>query len=368
MRLLLSISSLLLCSFHLMAAQAQSTSTDLKDTSWQLVKFAGGDDQTLVPSDPAEYAIAFYTDGTVNVRIACNRGRGTWKSSQPAQLQFGPIALTRAMCPPAPLNNRLPRDLDSVRSYVLKDGHLFLSLMADGGTYEFSPASEPASLGKLPTVFQGTLPCADCPGIVYRLNLLPDHIFSLRMKYKERATSFEQHGKWQITENGKTLTLQSEKKTSKFAIVDADTLRQLDQEGKPIAPGLNYDLKRVEAAAQHSPGIENTEWKLVELDGSPITPSADTRQPGLTLERSTHRASGMSGCNRYTGSYTLKGDTITFSQVAGTMMACLHGMDTEKQFLHALSIAYRWKIAGPDLVLLDKDGRSIAKFKAAYAK
>ncbi len=29
--------------------------------------------------------------------------------------------------------------LPLVRSYVLKDGHLFLSLMADGGIYEYEP-------------------------------------------------------------------------------------------------------------------------------------------------------------------------------------------------------------------------------------
>jgi hypothetical protein len=30
--------------------------------------------------------------------MICNRGRGTWKSAGPNQLQFGPLALTRAMC------------------------------------------------------------------------------------------------------------------------------------------------------------------------------------------------------------------------------------------------------------------------------
>jgi uncharacterized lipoprotein YbaY len=33
------------------------------------------------------------------------------------------------------------KDWQYVRSYVVKDGHLFLSLMADGGIYEFEPAS-----------------------------------------------------------------------------------------------------------------------------------------------------------------------------------------------------------------------------------
>jgi hypothetical protein len=30
-------------------------------------------------------------------------------------------------------------DWEFVRSYIIKDGHLFLALMADGGIYEFEP-------------------------------------------------------------------------------------------------------------------------------------------------------------------------------------------------------------------------------------
>jgi len=114
----------------------------LAGTSWQLVKFEGGDGTTLVPEDKSKYTVAFADDGGVSVRIDCNRGHGTWKSPGPGQLQFGPMALTRAMCPAAPLNDRFPRDWDQVRSYVLKDGHIFLSLVADGGIYEFEPAGE----------------------------------------------------------------------------------------------------------------------------------------------------------------------------------------------------------------------------------
>jgi heat shock protein HslJ len=43
-------------------------------------------------------------------------------------------------CSPAPLNDRLPKDWENVRSYTMKDGHLFLAL-ADGGIYEFEPQS-----------------------------------------------------------------------------------------------------------------------------------------------------------------------------------------------------------------------------------
>jgi heat shock protein HslJ/membrane-bound inhibitor of C-type lysozyme len=117
----------------------QSAAHDLGGASWQLIKFQGSDDQTLTPDDKAKYTIVFGVDGRVSARIDCNRGRGTWKSSGPNQLQFGPLALTRAMCPPGPLHDRIVKDWAFVRSYTIKDGHLFLALMADGGIYEFEP-------------------------------------------------------------------------------------------------------------------------------------------------------------------------------------------------------------------------------------
>jgi heat shock protein HslJ len=117
----------------------QNAAQDLGGTSWQLVKFRGGDDTTLTPGDKAKYTIAFASDGRVSVQIDCNRGRGAWTSSGPNELQFGPLALTRKMCPPGSHHDRMAKHWEFVRSYIIKDGHLFLSLMADGGIYEFEP-------------------------------------------------------------------------------------------------------------------------------------------------------------------------------------------------------------------------------------
>jgi heat shock protein HslJ len=112
----------------------------LASTSWQLVKFEGGDGKVLAPRGAAKYEVAFAGDGSVSARIDCNLGNGVWKSPQPGQLQFGPLALTRAMCPKAELTNRLARDWANMSSYILRDGHLIIALTADGGTYEFEPA------------------------------------------------------------------------------------------------------------------------------------------------------------------------------------------------------------------------------------
>ena len=109
------------------------------DTSWQLVKFQGRDGTVLIPDDKTKYAVAFANDGNVSVRFDCNRGRGAWMLNGPNQLRFGPLSLTRAMCPPGSLHDHLAKQWPFVRSYTLKDGHLFLSLMADSGSYEFEP-------------------------------------------------------------------------------------------------------------------------------------------------------------------------------------------------------------------------------------
>jgi heat shock protein HslJ len=122
----------------------QPDSPSLAGTTWQLVRFQGGDGTTLTPDDRAKYTIEFGAGGRLNARIDCNRGRGTWKSAGTNQVEFGPLALTRAKCPAGSLHDQIVKQWGYIRSYVIKDGHLFLSLMADGGIYEFEPFKKTA--------------------------------------------------------------------------------------------------------------------------------------------------------------------------------------------------------------------------------
>jgi para-nitrobenzyl esterase len=112
----------------------------LRATKWQLVRFQGGE-VTLRPADPTKYTIEFAAGGRLAARIDCNRGSGTWKATPTGQLQLGRLALTRARCAQGSLHDHIVKRWPSVRSFAIRDGHLFLSLMADGGTYEFAPAA-----------------------------------------------------------------------------------------------------------------------------------------------------------------------------------------------------------------------------------
>ena len=112
-------------------------------TAWRLVEILSMDDSVFTPQDRSHYTLAFAADGSATLRADCNRGAGTWTSQGPNQLQFGPIASTRAMCPPGSLSERYLAQFEWVRSYVTRDGHLFLATMADGAIIEFEPVTEP---------------------------------------------------------------------------------------------------------------------------------------------------------------------------------------------------------------------------------
>lgn len=94
-------------------------------------------------ADPARFTLHFEAEGRVTLRLDCNRGSGTWQATPTADssgsLVFGPIAATRALCAAPHLDERLIRDLAYVRGYLIRDGKLFLTLMADGGIYEWHP-------------------------------------------------------------------------------------------------------------------------------------------------------------------------------------------------------------------------------------
>ena len=64
------------------------------------------------------------------------------------------------MCPPGSLHDQIVKQWPYVRSYVMRDGHLFMSLMADGGIYELEPrSSEGNTAGTIErTVRETTMP------------------------------------------------------------------------------------------------------------------------------------------------------------------------------------------------------------------
>lgn len=93
--------------------------------------------------------------------------------------------------------------------------------------------------------------------------------------------------------------------------------------------------------------LDDTHWELTnwtEANGQPhALPGRAVASQPITLDLSTEsgrrRASGFSGCNRYTSTYDLKDGKLSFGSLAGTRMACPSsvGGAAEQPYLDALA-------------------------------
>ncbi len=142
------------------AAQETTTSSSgnpLGGTSWRLIEFQSMDDATgtIRPDNPSLYTMRLNSDGSVTMRLKCYRASGTWSAESSGndasgRFKFGPVAGTRALCPPPSLDESIMMQAKFIRSYLLKDGMLYLSLMADGGIYAWEPDTEKYSAESVP--------------------------------------------------------------------------------------------------------------------------------------------------------------------------------------------------------------------------
>lgn len=121
----------------------EAAAAELTGSSWRLVKIMSMDDRVYAPDDRSKYTLELLSNGRTVIEADCNRGTGSWTSESPGQLQFGPIATTRALCLPESLSERYLAQFEWVRSYVMEDGRLFLATMADGSIIEFEPVNVP---------------------------------------------------------------------------------------------------------------------------------------------------------------------------------------------------------------------------------
>lgn len=108
----------------------------------------------------------------------------------------------------------------------------------------------PVALANLPATFTGTIPCADCNGIRYTLNLFADDAYVLKMLYVGRPSpnSQDEIGSWALSSDRRAIALKSSSGLMQFfAIRDGVTLRKLDIDGGEIASTLQYSLRRATA-------------------------------------------------------------------------------------------------------------------------
>jgi len=179
-------------------------------------------------------------------------------------------------------------------------------------------------------VYEGVLPCANCPGVRTRLTLQRDGSYQLVTQIQgsqNAAKSVSGVFSWQPS--GNAITLDEHGGRSQFSVGEGRlTLRQ-DSGGTSQSPAANFVLTLV-APAPEGDGLaqqlEAYRWTLVSA-----TDASDQRIAGLppgkdhpvVLSFADSRVSIQGPCNRLVGTYQITGaNQLTVNANASTMMAC----------------------------------------------
>jgi heat shock protein HslJ len=107
--------------------------------------------------------------------------------------------------------------------------------------------------------------------------------------------------------------------------------------------------------------FEGVPWVLVSgLD----VPGVDQATPSAAFADGT--VGGSTGCNRYTGPYTVDGDSLELGTIATTQMACPPPADAvERAYVAALQRVAGWQVEGDELLLKDSDGAVLLRYDRA---
>lgn len=154
-----SIWSILILFLALFISAFQANGDTLTGGVWQWQQTQDNSGKVTTPTDPSRYTIEFQADGLVAVQADCNRGTGKY-TVDATTLTFGPIATTLMGCPPGSQDTEFLRQLSQIKSYLFKDGKLYLELPVDTGSMEFSRAEQaqaatPDDTGQVYTVQAG---------------------------------------------------------------------------------------------------------------------------------------------------------------------------------------------------------------------
>jgi copper homeostasis protein (lipoprotein) len=101
-------------------------------------------------------------------------------------------------------------------------------------------------LADLPATFLGTLPCADCEGVRYHLNLFDDDSFLLRTtRLGKTGGTTDDLGSWTLSSDRRLIVLQGRNDAMQlFEIVAPGTIRKLEADGRPNTSRGSSQLTR----------------------------------------------------------------------------------------------------------------------------
>ncbi|MEP3331253.1 META domain-containing protein [Sedimentitalea sp.] len=132
-----------------------------------------------------------------------------------------------------------------------------------------------------------------------------------------------------------------------------DTIHQVD----PTQAEADLGLLMLKQAAAPALELTGGEWLVEDINGEGVM---DILQTTLAFGIDG-QVSGSGGCNRYTGSYELTAETLSFGPLAATRKACLPAISNQEQkFFESIAAPLRVSVDETGaMILTGENGKSI---------
>lgn len=185
-------------------------------------------------------------------------------------------------------------------------------------------------------LYEGVLPCADCPGIKMQLSLARDGRYELAMQYLDRdVVPRLVYGHFTWHTSGNAITLDAAGGGQQFAVGEG-RLTQLDRAGAPIrspngvltlvaAADVKPTSSGLPAQADLARILQAYRWQLesaTDREGRPIAAVMPAAGRAFTFAFSNGRALVEGGCNSMRGGYRIANGRLELGRMAATMKAC----------------------------------------------
>lgn len=176
------------------------------------------------------------------------------------------------------------------------------------------------------------------------------------------ALTLSKPNKIELGQMASTLMACPDMDTERQVLEALASVRSLEVSGKELLlySGGKKPVMRLQKRFEVVPlSSLNGEWKVVAVNGTALP--AMENIPAFSLDMTTHRIGGNSGCNRLSGEIRHDAaveNSISFANVASTRMAC-PDMDTENQVLSALNSVRSYGLLDNGRLALMSEGGTI---------
>ncbi|HKE57221.1 MAG TPA: META domain-containing protein [Pyrinomonadaceae bacterium] len=340
--------------------------------TWNVTGFNNGRQGVVNPLVGSPISLSF-ADGRVSGRTGCNTFSGSY-TLQGNTIKFGPIAATRMMCAAGVMNQEREflKALESAVSWTVQGDRLDMHLANGERALEATPEGLGTLSGRTWSVTgfnngrQGVVSPVAAP--------ISLSFAEGRVSGRSGCNTF--NGSYTLA--GNTIKFGPIAVTrmmcaSNVMTQEGQFLKALESAVRWNVQGDRLDMHRAdgERAVEGTPeaaGALAGTWSVTGFNNgrqgvvSPLVGSP------ISLSFADGRVSGRTGCNTFTGSYSLVGDSIKIGQLANTNMMCAADVMTQEgQFLKALQSAMRWNVQGDRLDMHRADGERALEGKPEAA-